>query len=170
MKDVSPFAPDPLIFFFHTQKNILVHKLQGPLADKWFILKTLNIVRRKQFLLFPQLGIWTLSRHFSLNQAQGSPSGVLANWWDLPHKNLITLPKQKAGFILKVSEQIASIFSNLFENIIYLKKSFSLPHLSNVLANVFSCISSIKHHTPHLLLPEFTRSALDFWNKQVPSD
>ena len=38
----------------HT-KNTLVHKLQGPLTDKWFILKTLNMVRRKQSLLFPQL-------------------------------------------------------------------------------------------------------------------
>ena len=77
-------------------ENTLVHKLQGPLTDKWFILKTLNMVRRKQSLLFPQLGIWTPSRSFSLNQAQGTPSGVLASWWDLLlHKNLITLPKQK---------------------------------------------------------------------------
>lgn len=130
------FPSIPWYFFFHTPKNTLVHKLQGPLADKWFILKTLNIVRRKQFLLFPQLRIWTYSRHFSLNQAQASPSGVLANWWDLlPHKNLITLPKQRAGFILKVYEQLSHIFSNLFEN---LRFFFSLPHLWKVVENVFS--------------------------------
>lgn len=60
-----------LVFFPHGGKKItLVFKLQGSPADKWFILKTLNMVRRKKFLLFPQLGIWIHSRNFTVNQAK----------------------------------------------------------------------------------------------------
>jgi len=86
----------PVLLFFTQRKKYLSTKVTRTLTDNWCILKTLNAVTRKQLLLFPQLVIWTHSRHFSLNQAQASPSGVLANWWDLlVHKNPISSPRHK---------------------------------------------------------------------------
>lgn len=146
-----------LVTLLHTKKeNTLICKLRGPLSDNWFILKTLNTVRRKQFLLFPQLGIWTHSRHFSLNQAQASPSAVLAHWWALLlYKSPISSPRhQQTSLSERWLNKKPSIFSSFSGKV---KFSFSLQYRSNVIRICFDIILSAKSR---LLQPEFTNLAV----------
>lgn len=140
----------------HKKENTLICKLRGPLPDNWFMLKTLNTVRRKQFLLFPQLGIWTHSRHFSLNRAQASPSVVLAHWWEhLLHKSSIFSPRhQQTSLSERSLNKKPSIFSSFSGKV---KFSFSLQYRSNVIRICFDIISSAKSH---LLQSEFTNLAV----------